>query len=184
MSKKFLFNWSLWIGLMCGVYTVIYDLTPLGAYGFLWMSFATLPVYFMGGVKTEEFPNYTVSILVAMIWGVIYLWSIGMLVKVGLPPLLASGIGVGVIVALHCAVHLIFTSSPKTYMNILPVMFSVVSLCFFSQGGQNLVASGFSVFGGVVLGLTCGIGKLFLTEEGSWTIPSKQALQGIFKTPS
>ena len=61
MTKRYLFNWCVWIGLATGVYSAIYLLTPLKNYGVIYATFIALPIYFISGAKREEYFNFTIS---------------------------------------------------------------------------------------------------------------------------
>lgn len=165
MPTKYMVNWALWIGMMSGLYVFLYLLTPLAAYGVIWMTFVALPIYFNGGAKPEEYLSYVVSMAIGVVWGLIYLFLIGALIEAGVNAVFSTAFVVGVICALQCAVH--FTLTAKTPVKMVPIMFGAVSMCF-SQGGANVVPVFLTLFGGLTLALVCGLGTRLLTEEGNW----------------
>ena len=82
MNKKGLVNWSIWIGVVSGIYCAIYLLT-VGAYTgakvlpgwqIVYATFTALPIYFTAGAKRSEFFNYICSYLCGVLWAMGYLW--------------------------------------------------------------------------------------------------------------
>lgn len=166
MKSKFMVNWAIWIGLIVGIFVVLYSLTPLLSYGVMWSSFVVLAIYFTAGAEAKEFPNYAVSSVLGVAWAVFYLWAIGKLLDAGLNVAAAQGIAVGVICAVQCTIHFIPPLS-KTWFNKPTAMFGGIAVTF-SQGGQNLVPIAITLCLGCFVCMLCAMGTKLLTEDGKW----------------
>ncbi len=177
MKSRFLVNWAIWIGLLVGIYVVLYSLTPLLNYGVMWSTFIALAIYFTAGAEVREFPNYACSSLLGVAWAVLYIGCIGKLLGAGLNVAAAQGIAVGGICAVQCAIHFIPPLS-KTWFNKPTAMFGGIAVTF-SQGGQKLVPIAITLFLGCFLGMICALGAKLLTEDGRW-----KAFAGSTTAPS
>jgi hypothetical protein len=163
MNKAVLFKWAIWMGVACAIFSFIYPLIPFQDKGIMWMSFTALAVYFAGGAKREEFPNYAASMIMGVVWGMIYLFFIGVLGKTGMNLSTNLAIVVGGVTIVVCAMHLVVTGN--SWLNKVPMMFGATSLVF-SQGGKNLLTLILTMFLGLVLALCCSEGEHLMEK---WT---------------
>jgi hypothetical protein len=187
MTNKFLINWAIWIGVMSGIYCGFYVLSPLNQYNIIWMTFVALPIFFNGGAKVEDYVAFLFSIVIGVVWGIVYLFFIGKLGFLG--GALATAIGVGGLCVIQCAIHFI-PPLCKTPFRVIPAMFGAISMTFswaFHPGGTGTALTGspvddfisllpvtLTLLGGCTLALICGLGTRFLTPEGNWTMPGKK----------
>lgn len=165
MTKRFFFNWSVWIGLATGVYTALYLISPLAQYGVVYATFIALPIYFISGAKREEYFNFTVSNVTGVAWGWVYFAGIGWLIQVGMGATLSTALACGVITVVCCAFHFIVT--PNTLFNKLPAMFGGIAAAF-STGATKIVPLMITLVLGSTLALICNEGTRLLTEDGRW----------------
>lgn len=172
MTKKFLFNWAIWIGVASGIYCYIYAMLPLPTQSLMWMSFVALPIYFNGGAKLEEYHHYIVSAITGVGWSLIYIYFIGVFLKVGISVPLTLFAVVGGVTIACVAFHLIITGN--TWFNKLAMMYGGISTTF-SQNGDNLLTIIITLIGGLTLGLVCMQGTKLLDEEGNWTFGSNKS---------
>jgi hypothetical protein len=163
VSKRFLFWWAVWIGVLSGIYCAIYSLIPFPNQNLIWISFVALPIYFNGGAKREEFPNYVASMIMGIIWAVVYLYGIGLLIKAGVSVPMTMMLDVGIMTIVVCAIH--FTIAAKTWLNNVPIIFGALAVTF-SQGGKDLLTIGCTMFGGILLALCCQEGLQVLEKWG------------------
>lgn len=163
MSKRFLFWWAVWIGVFSGIYVAIYSLIPFPNTGLIWMTFVALPIYFTGGAKRNEFVNYVASMLMGVLWALIYLYFIGVLSDAGVSAPITSLLVIGIVTIVVCAVHFIVTGN--TWLNKVPMMFGGISMTF-SQNGQDLLTIICTLFGGLLLALICQEGTNVLKKWG------------------
>lgn len=171
MTRRFLVNWSCWIGFWSGVYIYFYLQTPLADKGVIWMTFVSLPIYFNGGASREEFINYLASVVVGVLWGLAYLHSIDFLVALGIEAKISTGLVIFVVTTAVCAVH--FLLPKRLRMTAVPVMFGAISM-MFSQGGQKVGPATLTLLGGVFLALLCNEGTKLLNQDGTWKFFNKR----------
>jgi hypothetical protein len=163
--NRYLFNFSAWIGFWAGLYVILYMISPLKDYGVLYATFVAFPIYFTGGAKKEEFLNYSLSFVLGVCWGFVFLKAIIYLINKGVPVSVSQGVVVGVLAFACLAIHLIITG--KTWFNKVPAMFGAIALVF-STGGEKLVPLMITLVLAAVLTVVCQEGTRFLTPEGKW----------------
>ena len=171
MTKRYLFNWCVWIGLATGVYTALYIISPLAQYGVVYATFVALPIYFISGAKRSEYINFTSSNVMGVIWGWIYIFLIGWCINLGMNATLANALVCGVITVVCCSFHFIVT--PNTPFNKLPAMFGGIAVCF-STGGEKILPLMITLVLGSTLALVCQEGTHLLTEDGHWKFLQKK----------
>lgn len=169
MNNRFLINWSIWIGIATGIYTALYLISPLAQYGVVYATFIALPIYFIAGAKRNEYLNFTLSNVIGVLWGALYIAGITWLSDLGLNTILANALPCGVITIVLCAIHFILT--PNTFFNKAPAMFAGIA-AVFSTGGEKLIPLMITLVLGSTLALICNEGTNFLTEEGRWKFSS------------
>ncbi len=172
MTKRGLFNWAIWIGLMGGLYSAIYIITPLNKSGFMWMSFVALPIYFNAGAKKLEYFDYVASMVAGVGWGLVCLYFIGILANKGIPTSLNMGVVVGIATIVCCVIHFCVTNN--FLFNRVPMMFGAMA-CTFSQNGKNLIAIILTMFCGITLALIMQEGSKLLNEDGTWKFLAKNS---------
>lgn len=163
MSNRFLFWWAVWIGVLSGIYVAIYSLIPFPNKNIMWMTFVALPIYFNGGAKREEFVNYVASMIMGILWALVFLYGIGMLTKAGVNVPITLMLDVGILTIAVCAIHFILTGN--IWINKVPMMFGAIAMTF-SQGGHDLLTIGCTMFGGILLALLCQEGTHVLEKWG------------------
>lgn len=172
MSKKFLFWWAVWIGVLSGIYVAIYSQIPFPNKNLIWMTFVALPIYFNGGAKREEFVNYVASMIMGIVWALIFLWGIDLLTKSGCSVPVTLGLDVGIFTIACCAIHFIITGN--IWINKVPMMFGAIAMTF-SQNGQDLLTIGCTMFGGILLALCCQEGTHLLEKWGISPNPEQKS---------
>lgn len=165
MNKRFLFNWTIWISLVAAIYTYLYAISPLEKYGVVFATFVALPIYFISGAKLEEYPNFTISYITGVLWGMVFLWCITALINFGINVALSQAIVIFVVSTACIGFHFIVTAN--TLFNKLPAMFGGIAVTF-SQGGKNIVPIMITLVLGTTLALICTAGTRFLTKDGYW----------------
>ena len=170
MNKRFLFNWSVWIGLVTGIYTALYLLSPLAQYGVVYATFIALPIYFIAGAKKEEYFNFTVSNATGVAWGWAYITAITGFTEVGMNNIMANALACGLITIICCSFHFIIT--PNTLFNKLPAMFGGIAAAF-STGATQIVPLMITLVLGSTLALICNMGTKLLADDGSWKFLNK-----------
>lgn len=149
--------WSIWIGVWTGIYVVLYNISPLGDYGFIWVTFIALPIYFNGGAARKDYIPQMVSSCIGVIWGVIMFAGAGLLMNaLGMGAVPANGLAVGFL-TITCCMMMILKDS--TLCNKVPAMFGGISSCF-SQGAatDRIIPLMITLCLGVTLGLLCNEG--------------------------
>lgn len=164
MTVKYRVNWSIWIGVMTGIYVLLYLMSPLAQYGIIWMSFIALPIYFNGGAKPEEYIHYALSSIAGVVWGLIFLFFIGVFADMGMSPAISNALGCGIF-TIFCCFHMLVPD--KVLLSKVPAMFGGIAATF-SQGGEKILPIMITLVLGVTLGMICGLGTKFLKEDGSW----------------
>ncbi len=170
MTKRFLFNWCVWIGLATGVYVVLYILSPLNDYGVVYATFVALPIYFISGAKRGEYLNFAFSGVTGVAWGWLYLQGIFWMLGLGFSNIVSQGLVCGIVTVICCAFHFIVT--PNTPFNKLPAMFGGIAVAF-STGGTKIVPLMITLVLGATLALICNEGTNLLTEDGRWKFFAK-----------
>ena len=169
MSKRYYVNWCLWIGLMSGIYVLLYSASPLFQYGIMPASFVALPIYFLAGANPREFLEYASSAVAGVAWGCLYLFLLDYLTGMGMFLLLAQFIVVGVVTAVLCAFHFIVT--PRVVFSKIPMMFGAIASSFFGDvlaTPERILPLMVTLILGLVLAIACNTGTRLLTEDGHW----------------
>lgn len=155
MNKKYMWIWTIWIGLASGLYCYLYSLLPIASYNIVWMTFVSLPIFFGAGAKVEEFPHFFCSLLSGVVWGVIYLYFIGQLSKISLSSGVTMLIVVTIITIICVGLHMNMLGN--SVLGKVPMIFGSIAMVF-SQGGSNLIAIIGTLTGGLILGVSITIG--------------------------
>ncbi|MFP3156115.1 DUF1097 domain-containing protein [Lachnospiraceae bacterium ZAX-1] len=168
MTKLYAINWSIWIGIVVGVYALLYTFSPLYAYGVMPCTFVALPLFFLAGAKKEEFLDFCSSAIAGVIWGLIFLYFIGLLISQGLAEPFANAIIIFAATTVLCAFHFIVTK--KVVFSKVPMMFGGIASTFFGGGDKWWVLMITLCFG-VLLAFLCQCGTYLLDESGHWKLP-------------
>lgn len=152
MSKKAMFFWSIWIGVLTGIYVILYLISPLGDYGLIWMTFVALPIFFNGGAKRSDYLPQMVSSCVGVVWGLLMLWGAGVIGILGGTFSMAASVAFFTIWS--CTLMIL---KDKTLINKVPAAFGGISTCF-SQAGEHWPIIMLTLCLGVSLGLVCNEG--------------------------
>ncbi len=165
--KKYIWSYTVWIAFTSAVYIFIYLNTPLKDYGIAWMSFVSLPIFFIAGAPVKEVQNFICSVIAGILWGLVYLWFLNLCLSFGCSIPLANALDF-LIPTIPC-VGLTLTVLSKTWVNKVPMIFCGLAMTF-SQGGKNPVIIGITLCAGLLLGCVYSIGgswleNKFLTEE-------------------
>lgn len=196
MSKKALVNWAIWIGVISGIYCIIYILTVgahtmnvvLPGYHVMCATFTALPIFFTAGAKREDYFGYLCSNLIGVAWGMLYLVAIDRLAPM-MPLWLNLFLSVGIICIIECALH--FTVLGNLPISVVPAQFGAISSSFWcsnlaiavlgeagktaANGVYNFAAFpmlAITLLGGVTLALLCNEGLNFIdAETGNWKMP-------------
>lgn len=151
------FYWSVWIGLWTGIYVLLYLLSPLGQYGFIWVTFIALPIFFNGGAARKDYIPQMICSCIGVLWGVVMFAGADFLMgMLGMGGAGANGISCGLF-TVTCCMMMIFKDNTK--LNKVPAMFGGISACF-SQGAEpdRLIPLMITLCLGVSLGLLCNEG--------------------------
>lgn len=159
MNKRYLWIWSFWIGLVSGIYCIIYASLPIINDNIIWMAFVALPIFFGAGAKIEEFPHYFSSILAGVVWGLVMLSLIGTLSGLGLTTALSMFFVVTACTFIAVGLHMIILGN--TLVGKVPMIFGGLAMTFAS-GGTNLT--------GVIITMSCGLLMGVAISEGGKVI--------------
>jgi len=173
MTKRFLFNWCIWIGLATGIYTALYVMSPLNQYGVVYATFVALPIFFLSGAKRGEFLNYSLSNIVGVVWGWVYITGIIWMTGMGFSNVVSQGLVCGIVTIICCSFHFIVT--PNTYFNKLPAMFGGIAMAF-STSATKIIPLMITLALGSTLALICQEGTHLLTDDGHWKLLQKKIL--------
>lgn len=175
MTKRFLWNWAFWIGLVSGIYCYLYSMTPLAQYGVMQATFTALPIFLTSGASRKDYINYAVSSVTGVAWGILYVLCISWFLLY-MNQVLSIGLTIFILTFACCAIHFIPTG--KTWLNIVPAMFGGISSTFWigglSAGWPRVIALAITLVFGVTLALICKEGHNLLTDEGRWKFLSKK----------
>ena len=169
LSKKYAVNWSIWIGLVVGIYSFLYILSPLNKYEVMPCTFVGLPLFFIAGAKKEEILDFCSSAIMGVIWGLIFIYGIVFLLNNGVSAAIANASIIFLITAVLCAFHFIVT--PKILLSKVPMMFGAISSTFFA-GADKWPALMVTLCFGILLAYICQCGTLLLNEKGDWKFMS------------
>lgn len=163
--KKFMFTWTICIGILVSLYGFIYSFTSMNSIipgGYLWISLASLGVYFCEKADIKLLPNYIVSSLAGLFWGFAGITAVGYFMARGLNATIIICSVLLVVTVCVILIHMILLE--KTWLNKTPMIF--VTLAFiFSQNGQNIFYIAFSIIGGFLLGAAISFIGSFLAKK-------------------
>lgn len=172
-TKKGLFKWSIWIGLVTAIYCLIYvSISPLASKGVVWCTFVALPIFFTSGAQKNEIPNYIISCIVGVIWGWVFVyvltWSASYIPFDNVNNMVVCG----TLTIICCAIH--FCLTEKTFANKVNMMFGAIA-CTLSQGGSNLIPIMITMIGGILLAYICVSGQNLIDENGNLSVKGKRS---------
>lgn len=170
MRAKLMFNWGIWMGVVMGIYALVYTLTPLNPHGVMWATFIAMPIFLAGGGKKENILTNTVCGMLGVAWGVIFLKAGELVQSAGVNAALSNFI-VTLVVTIVCVwVHGILLG--KTPFNALPPVFggmaATIASSIFTPDGSQLVSLVITMVLGVLGGAACMAGLLLMKDDGSW----------------
>jgi len=155
MNKQYLLTWSFWIGLVSGIYCLVYASTTIIDKNIIWMAFVALPIYFGSGAKIEEFPHFFSSILSGVVWGLIMLNFIGFLTGNGLSGPVSMFFVVTICTFICVFLHMVILA--KTWLNQVPMIFGGLAMTF-ATGGTNLIYVIITMTSGLLMGVAISEG--------------------------
>lgn len=155
MEKKFLLFWSLWIGLISGVFCFVYANFPIIKFNIIFMAFVSVPLFLSVDAPRNLFPHYFFSAISGVIWGLIYLYCIKVMINRGFSLGMTLFVVVGVCTAVCCIVHMVILGN--TWFNKVPMIFGGLA-CTFADGGQHALSTSLTLIGGLILSLLIGEG--------------------------
>lgn len=170
MTSKFKLKWSLWIGVMAGIYVFLYSISPLAQYGVMPATFVALPIYFAAGAQKKDFFSFALSSAWGVLWGKGFLIVMGWLGAFITLPALSDAIVVCALTILCVIIH--FFIPEKLFFCQVAACFGGIAVTLM-QGGNNMIPLMITLALGVLLGLVCATGATFLTPEGKWASPAK-----------
>lgn len=170
MKSKLMFNWGIWMGVVMGIYALLYTLTPLASHGVMWATFVAMPVFLAGGGKKENILTNSVCGVLGVAWGVIFIKAGEMVQNAGVSAALSNFL-VTLVVTIICVwVHGVILG--KTPFNALPPVFggmaATIASSIFTPDGSQLVSLAITLVLGVLAGYACMAGLLLMTEDGDW----------------
>ncbi|MCL1996436.1 MAG: DUF1097 domain-containing protein [Defluviitaleaceae bacterium] len=170
MTNRFKLNWCIFIGLATGLYAGLYLISPLAEAGVIYVTFVALPIFFLAGAKREEYPNFAISNITGVLWGMGYIFLINWMIAQGVNDVLSTALVCVVITIICCAFHMIVT--PNTVFNKLPAMFGGISAAF-STWGEHMIPLMITLVFGTTLALIMTEATKLLTPEGHWKFLKK-----------
>jgi hypothetical protein len=171
MKARFGINMGIWIGVVTGIYALLYSLSPLAAGGVLPCSFIALPIYFNAGARKEEYFDYCTSAIIGVGWAAIYVYAMGAFGGLGMmPAAYSSALVITVITVVLCAIHIIVT--PKGLFSSIPMMFGAIATTFF-VGVDKWLYIMITLCLGITLGYVCGLRFKMVDENGHWIMPRR-----------
>lgn len=165
MSARFCWNVSAWVGIMSGIYVLLYQLTPMAALGVLPCTFIALPIYLTGGAKKENFLDACLSAMAGVGWAVLFLTLGAKFVQLGMQLLWANSLSVLVCTTALCAAHMLL--SYKGLFTNIPMMFGAIASTFLI-GSDKWPYIMLTLCLGVLLGFVNNSGGRFLDSTGRW----------------
>ncbi len=163
--KKFMWIWAICIGILTSLYGLIYSFTPMNSVipgGYLWISLATLAVYFCEGANVKLFVNYACSSLAGLVWGVLGVMAVGYIASLGFGATVAVCAILFIAAFGVVAIHMILLE--KTWLNKTSMIFATLAFVF-SQNGQNIWQIALSMLGGFILGMAISGMGAFLRKK-------------------
>lgn len=161
MNKKYMWVWTIWIGLASGLYCFIYSFLPIASYNVIWMTFVSLPIFFGAGAKVEELPHFFLSLISGVIWALVYLKFIGQMTSAGFSGAVAMLVAVSIVTIICVGLHMNVIGN--SVFGKVPMIFGSISMVF-SQGGSNLTAIVGTLTGGLLLGASITIGGVLIMK--------------------
>jgi hypothetical protein len=159
---------------MSGLYVLLYNFSPLIAFGTMPATFIALPIYFISGAKKEEFLDYSSSAVIGVVWGCIYLFTMGWLIKMGMSAAIAQFFTVTVLTFILCSFHFIVTKGH--FFSKIPMMFGALAACFLLDvwtARERILPLMITLVLGVALAFLCNLGTMLLAETGHWQFKRK-----------
>ncbi|WAG68011.1 DUF1097 family protein [Clostridium estertheticum] len=120
---------------------------------------------YSAGAKRSEYINYSVSAVMGVIWGLIYVYVIAQVGETWPPININMLITTGILTFICCAFH--FCVTGKMYINQVAMVFGGISSTLL-QGGTKIPAIMITLVLGVTLALICQKGTKLLSENGKW----------------
>lgn len=164
MDKKYLWRWTIWIGLASGLFAFSYSYLPVAKLNIMFMAFIALPIFFGVGAPVKLFPNFFFSALSGVVWGLFYLFLITKMVVAGFSPPVALLAVVSVCTFLCVGLHMIVLGN--TWFGTVPMIFGGLASTF-ADGGQHPVAVLGTLAGGMVLGMAISEGGKIIQRLSS-----------------
>lgn len=167
-TKRYLWWWSFWIGLVSGVFCCIYALFPIIKDNIIFASFVALPIYFgTSGAKLKEYPSYILCVICGIIWGVLMLLSMGKLAALGVSGPLQMLIVVGLLTFAAVAIHMVILGN--TILNKVPMIFGGIAMTFFCSmykdiEAMTLIKLAITMVGGLTMGIFISVGGEYMLK--------------------
>jgi hypothetical protein len=184
MTVRFAIAWSVWIGVVAGIYCFLYVNSPLNDSGVMACTFVSLPMFFMTGANKREIIDFCSSAAIGVLWALGFIALIGLLLEAGLPAAVATGLGVCSATSVLCAFHFIVTT--KYAFTRVPMMFGAIACTFFA-GPDKWLPLMITLCFGVLLAYLCQFGFYLFNPDGSLNLsafkrsPSEKAFNGKMK---
>jgi hypothetical protein len=151
-NKIMLIWWSFFIALIAAVYTAIYTLLPINP-GLMWTSFIILPIWFSSNATPKDVPGFSICGVIGFVWGIICLKLFGLLS--GLGAVLASGLGILIIIFVICLVHIALFAGNKVF-GVASLALGSFTICL-AVGGTEPVVVCISIVAGVLMSCLMGL---------------------------
>lgn len=161
-TKRYLWWWAFWIGLVSGVFCCLYALFPIIRENIIFASFVALPIFFgTSGAELKEFPSYILCIICGIIWGMLMLLSMGKLTELGMSAPLQMLLVVGLLTFGAVALHMIVLGA--TLLNKVPMIFGGIAMTFFCSmykdtSVMTLSNLAITMTGGLTMGIFISVG--------------------------
>lgn len=167
-TKRYLWWWSFWIGLVSGVFCCLYALFPIIKENIIFASFVALPIFFgTSGAELKEYPSYILCTVSGILWGVAMLFSMGILGNLGVSGPIQMLVVVGLLTFAAVGLHMIVLGS--TVLNKVPMVFGGIAMTFFCSMYKNieiltLVYLAVTMVGGLTMGIFISVGGKYMQK--------------------
>lgn len=167
-TKRYLWWWAFWIGLVSGVFCCLYALFPIIKENIIFASFVALPIFFgTSGAELKEFPSYILCIICGILWGVLMLFCMGQLGALGISGPIQMLIVVGLLTFAAVALHMIVLGN--TLLNKVPMIFGGIAMTFFCSMYKDtatltLGMVAITMVGGLTMGIFISVGGKFMQK--------------------
>lgn len=161
-TKRYLWWWAFWIGLVSGVFCCLYALFPIIKENIIFASFVALPIFFgTSGADVREYPSYILCTICGILWGIAMLLCMGNLATLGVSGPLQMLLIVGFLTFAAVALHMIVLGN--TMFNKVPMIFGGIAMTFFCSMYKDtvtvtLVNLAITMVGGLTMGIFISIG--------------------------